>query len=135
MCTCPNYMIWTGQYTHQDKPKLTFIGHHQYDRMLSQLKDVPFIQVPCGKCLECRIQHARAWADRCVVEAKQYDDNYFVTLTYDDAHLPAKNSLVPDDLQKFMKRLRKHFPNNKIRFFACGEYGDTSWRPHYHLYY
>lgn len=133
MCTCPNYMIWNGQYTHEDKPKLTFIGHHEYNRMLKDLHDVPFIQVPCGKCLECRIQHARAWADRCVIEAKQYSDNYFVTLTYDDEHLPAKNSLCPDDLQKFMKRLRAKFPNNKIRFFACGEYGDTSFRPHYHL--
>lgn len=132
MCTCPNYMIWNGQYTHNDRPKLTFIGHHQFDKMLEN-KNVPFIQVPCGKCLECRIQHARTWADRCVLEAKNYKDNYFVTLTYDDEHLPAKNSLCPEDLQKFLKRLRKKFEGTKIRFLACGEYGDVSFRPHYHL--
>lgn len=133
MCTCPNYMIWTGRYTHNDKPKLEFIGHHQYDHIIEKLKDVPYIQVPCGQCLECRIQHARTWADRCVLEAKQYKDNYFVTLTYDDAHLPAKNSLQPKDLTNFMKRLRKHFEGTKIRFLACGEYGDTSRRPHFHV--
>lgn len=132
MCTCPNYMIWNGQYTHNDKPKLTFIGHHDYNKMLN-LHGLPFVQVPCGKCLECRIQYARSWADRCVLEAQQYKDNYFVTLTYDDEHLPPGNSLNPDDLKNFMKRLRKHFAPVKIRFFACGEYGDSSWRPHFHL--
>ena len=133
MCTCPNYMLWNGEYTKNDKPKLTFIGHHEYDRMLDKFKELPFIQIPCGTCLECRIQHARQWADRCVLEAQQYKDNYFVTLTYDDDFLPDRNSLCPDDLTLFIKRLRKRFSGVKIRFLACGEYGDSSFRPHYHL--
>ena len=138
MCKCPNYMVWNGSYTYDDKPKLTFIGHHKYREMLN-IHGLPFIQVPCGCCLECRIQHSREWSDRCVLEAKKYKDNYFVTLTYDDEHLPAKNSLCPDDLVNFMKRLRKKFPNHKIRFFACGEYGTggnnplVPMRPHYHI--
>lgn len=131
MCTSPNYMMYTGEVTKNDRPKFRFIGHHQYNQLLDF--QMPFIQVPCGKCLECRIQHARDWADRCVIEAKQSPDNYFVTLTYDDGHLPERNSLKPKDLQDFMKRLRRRFPDTKIRFLACGEYGTTSFRPHYHL--
>ena len=135
MCTRSNYMVWKGQFTINDRPKLSFLGHHQYRRMIEaqQLVGLPYIQVPCGKCLECRIQHARDWADRCVLESKQYKDNYFVTLTYDDENLPPKASLEPKHLQLFLKRLRKRFKGIKIRFLACGEYGDGSMRPHYHI--
>lgn len=137
MCNFPNYMIPVG--THIDKnmnEKITykFLGYHQWKQIMKTLKDpMAYIEVPCGKCLECRIQRTRQWADRCVLEAKQYKYNYFVTLTYDDNHLPIKNSLDSKDLQLFMKRLRKKFKGIKIRFLACGEYGDISWRPHYHL--
>lgn len=138
MCSFPNYMIPVG--THVDKEmqeRITykFIGHHEWKLMMKGMQNnaMSFIEVPCGKCLECRIQRTRQWADRCVLEAKKYKDNYFVTLTYDDDHLPERNSLKPKDLQDFMKRLRKKFKGVKIRFFACGEYGDISWRPHYHL--
>lgn len=56
----------------------------------------------------------------------------FVTLTYEDCHLPPGSSLALRDLQLFMKRLRKVRPAG-LRFFACGEYGDTYLRPHYHV--
>lgn len=140
MCRSPNYMLWLGEYTKNDRPKFHFCGHHEYKRIQDLVLEqkLPFIQVPCGKCLECRIQYARNWADRCTLEAKQYDHNYFVTLTYDDAHLPPKGSLVKQDLKDFIKRLRKKFNRDfkfkgKIRMFCCGEYGDQSLRPHYHL--
>ena len=137
MCTFPNYMLPVGSHIDkemQEKITYKFLGHHQFKDMQKTLGKIDsFIEVPCGKCLECRIQHARQWADRCVLEAKKYKYNYFVTLTYDDAHLPQKNSLQPRDLQLFMKRLRKKFKGVPIRFLACGEYGDISWRPHYHL--
>lgn len=89
------------------------------------------VQIPCGRCIGCRLEKARQWALRCVHESKLWDDNCFFTLTYDDKSLPDGGTLVPDDLQLFMKRLRKHFGNG-IRFFACGEYGDELGRPHYH---
>lgn len=56
----------------------------------------------------------------------------FVTLTYDEEHNPNHN-LNPYDLEKFLKRLRKTYHPNPIRFFAVGEYGDNTQRPHYHL--
>ena len=61
-----------------------------------------------------------------------HDDSVFITLTYDDKHLPANASLRKSDLQKFFKRLRKRLGERKIRYFACGEYGDQTQRPHYH---
>lgn len=57
----------------------------------------------------------------------------FVTLTYDEQHLPQDKSLRKEDLQQFLKRLRYYFPGREIRYFAVGEYGDESWRAHYHL--
>ena len=138
MCTSPNYMLPVGTHVNESgvtKVTYKFIGHHDFKKMTRFFKDdlLSFIQVPCQKCLECRIQYARSWADRCVLEAKQYKHNYFVTLTYDDYFLPDRNSLEPKDVQLFMKRLRKHFKGIKIRFLLSGEYGDSSFRPHYHL--
>ena len=47
-----------------------------------------FIQVPCGQCYGCRLQYSREWANRCMLEASEYSSNFFLTLTYDDEHLP-----------------------------------------------
>lgn len=90
------------------------------------------VSVPCGRCIGCRVEYARQWAMRCMHEASLYDENSFVTLTYDDDHLPARGSLRKRDFQLFMKRLRRRFPDQRIRFFASGEYGDDTLRPHYH---
>lgn len=68
---------------------------------------------------------------RCVHEASLYDENCFVTLTYDDEHLPGR-SLVYRDFQLFLKRLRRRFSRSRIRFFMCGEYGELTARPHFH---
>lgn len=61
-----------------------------------------------------------------------HDDNSFVTLTFNDANLPEDGSLDIVVFQKFMKRLRKKISPIKIRFYACGEYGEAFGRPHYH---
>lgn len=97
-------------------------------------------KIPCGHCMSCRLAHSREWAQRCVAEASVYKNNWFFTLTYDEEHLPQNKTgtgtLRPDDLTKFMKDLRRHweyhFKKYDIRFFACGEYGETTERPHYH---
>lgn len=89
-------------------------------------------QVPCGQCLHCRLNHARMWSIRIENESRQYKDNVFLTLTYDDEHLPPNGSLVKEDLTLFFKRFRKAI-GKPVRYFACGEYGDKYGRPHYHI--
>lgn len=61
-----------------------------------------------------------------------HEHNSFITLTYDNKHLPKNNTLIKRDLQLFFKRLRKNIHPLKIKYFACGEYGDEKERPHYH---
>lgn len=91
---------------------------------------IPF-EVPCGNCNGCKLEHSRQWAVRMTHEAKFYAENSFLTLTYDDQHVPQNYGLDLRHWQLFMKRLRKSLPQ-KIRFYACGEYGDLLGRPHYH---
>lgn len=105
-------------------------------------KDIPsakrdFIRVPCGRCFACQMNKARDWSFRIMNETRLHDESIFVTLTYNEEHLPRvsdmQGTLVKSDLQNFMKRLRKAISPRKIRFFACGEYGEKYVRPHYHL--
>lgn len=97
------------------------------------------IQVPCGRCIGCKMRKARDWSVRCQLEAQLHDRSCFLTLTYNDFNLPLTKdgdpTLVKRDLQLFLKRLRKELSNYDItiRFFACGEYGNRLARPHYHL--
>lgn len=67
-----------------------------------------------------------------MLESIAHEDCSFVTLTYNDDNVPEGSSLVPRDLQLFLKRLRHHV-ETPFRYFACGEYGDITERPHYHL--
>lgn len=101
------------------------------------------VTVACGQCLGCRLARSRAWALRCVHEASLHERNCFITLTYDPEHLPHDGGLHVDHWQRFAKRLRKRLPSQtmlvgdkaydfKFRFFHCGEYGDRTFRPHYH---
>jgi len=95
--------------------------------------DLP-VEVPCGRCIGCRLERSRQWAIRCVHESSEHEENSFVTLTYRDDQLTwggIAPTLYPRDLELFWKRLRKKYGPN-IRYFACGEYGDESYRPHYH---
>nr|QJB19844.1 MAG: replication initiator protein [Microvirus sp.] len=87
--------------------------------------------VPCGKCLDCRIHKRNEWSVRLLHESEFWENSIFLTLTYDDYHLPENNSLRKRHLQLFFKRLRKN-TGKKIKYFACGEYGDNTERPHYH---
>lgn len=67
---------------------------------------------------------------RCVHEASLHADNCFVTLTYSPERLPRSGSLDPDHLELFWKRLRRKV--GKLRYYAIGEYGEQTGRPHYH---
>lgn len=92
--------------------------------------DLP-VTIPCGQCVGCRLERSRQWAIRCVHESQLYEKNCFITLTYNEKHLPTDGSLDVRAFQLFMKRLRKRFGDG-IRFFHCGEYGARHQRPHYH---
>jgi hypothetical protein len=91
------------------------------------------LDVPCGKCTNCRVQKREEWSLRCLHELTAHEDSIFVTLTYANEHVPKNMSLKKKHLQDFLKRLRKYISPDKIRYFACGEYGELSERPHYHL--
>lgn len=105
---------------------MTFNPHHN-------LVEGSYFSVPCGRCIGCRIDRSREWAVRCNHEAKLYPTNCFLTLTFDDKFLPADYSIKKLDVQNFMKRARERLNPKRIRFFAVGEYGDQTLRPHYHL--
>lgn len=90
------------------------------------------VEVPCGQCVGCRLERSRQWAIRCYHEAQLHEENAFITLTYDDDHLPEGSTLVKKHYQDFMKRLRFRYRDRTIRYFQCGEYGETTHRPHYH---
>ena len=96
-----------------------------------QFGEENILQLPCGHCESCIEKRTRSWAARCVLEAAQYSENCFLTLTYNEQCLP-KGGLCKKDFQKFIKRLREK-TGKKIRYFGCGEYGEHTYRPHYHL--
>ncbi len=90
------------------------------------------ITLPCGRCRGCRLRKSEEWAIRSHCEAQTHEKNVSVTLTYDEKHLPPGGSITVRTMQLFLKKLRKHFHKEKIRFLLCGEYGDLKGRPHYH---
>lgn len=105
------------------------------------------VDLPCGKCVGCRLDYSRQWANRCMLELGYHQRACFLTLTYDDAHLPKTFSVDSEtgevlapcatlrrrDPQLFLKRLRYFYPGSGVRFFGSGEYGTNTLRPHYHL--
>lgn len=111
--------------------------------------------IPCRTCIGCKLDYSREWANRGYLESKYSDHNYFVTLTYDDDHLPMlekittkdsktykrteewKGVLEPNHLKGFIHDIRQYFDRQKnhqgIKYIACGEYGTEKERPHYHI--
>lgn len=115
---------YKGKSNEADKIRITF---RRSDSWRGEKLDLP-----CGQCIGCRLERSRQWAIRCMHEASLYSDNSFITLTYNDENLPKNNTLVKEHFQNFMKRLRKNITPRKVRFYHCGEYGDSLGRPHYH---
>lgn len=99
---------------------------------LHQIQLKTGISVPCGKCSSCLANKRSEWVFRLKQEYLSSDFSLFVTLTYDDEHLPLDLSVSKKDIQLFLKRLRKKYPSRDIRYFVVAEYGDHTFRPHYH---
>lgn len=105
------------------------------------------IPVPCGKCPQCIARRISGWSFRLLQEEKNSTSAQFITLTYDTKHVPITRngfmSLCKRDVQLFFKRLRKaqdsyyldkpQLQNESIKYYAVGEYGGKTLRPHYHI--
>lgn len=94
--------------------------------------------VPCGKCAHCIARRTSQWSHRLVQEDKDSLCSWFVTLTYNNEHVPRTpngfKTVCKKDVQKFMKRLRHYAPKfPKIKYYAAAEYGSKTQRPHYHI--
>lgn len=148
MCDMPHLAYKTG-FTNPKtgKEKIKFLNRIDMsfeDAKSKYGKDL--VLIPCGHCASCMKSYSYQWAIRLMAESLYHEESCFLTLTYDNKHLPKKNvfdddgvfkgvvhPLVKKDLQDFMKRLRFYFPDRKLSFFACGEYGEVGSRPHYHM--
>lgn len=86
----------------------------------------------CGGCIGCRLDKVLEWKVRMHCEALLHSDVLMAQLTYDDDHLPNDLSLNKVDYRLWLKRFRKFFGNKKLRFYLGAEYGDVTFRPHYH---
>lgn len=99
-----------------------------------------YMTVPCGKCGACKANRRAEWSFRLQEEMRASTNAFFITLTYSNENLKYNinsrlETLEKTDLQKFIKRLRYkncNKWNNKLRYYAVGEYGTTTLRPHYH---
>ena len=94
-------------------------------------------QVPCGRCLDCRANRVNSWFVRLNSELSCSSSAYFCTLTYGETEIPYSSNGYPTlhvpDFQRFIKRLRKCETGSRaIKYFAVGEYGTQTHRPHYH---
>lgn len=87
----------------------------------------------CGQCINCRINKRREWTGRIMLESYKNEKSIFLTLTYDEEHIPANRSLDPNHVKDWIKRLRSELNGRKIRYYLVGEYGDRTERPHYHV--
>ena len=116
-------------WEHRDTGGITFLREMSYGKKM---------EVACGQCLGCHLDYRRMWAMRISHEAAMHEytgGNCFITLTYRDEyacdleqleggyHVPKDWSLHKSHFRNFMKRLRKAFPNQEIRYFYAGEYG------------
>lgn len=116
-------------------------------RKYDSMKGEKTMRVPCGKCVQCLRRRANGWTFRLLEESKVSTSCAFITLTYEDTPTSENGfpTLHKPDLQKFFKRLRKRISDNHlsygytykkdiptIKYYACGEYGSKTYRPHYH---
>lgn len=143
-CYHPQLLKYDGK-NNNGKNSYIFTGQQGFRTFTPFDHDSRDILVPCRRCIGCRLDFSRRWADRLMLELDHSKTALFLTLTYDDEHItPAMYddnleawwfTLVKKDLQDFNKRLRYYFDGKEIRFYAVGEYGDQTLRPHYHGIY
>lgn len=133
-CTSPIYAVDLG-IKENGKRNLKILPKrfdlYSAERLYARYGKDSVLSLPCGHCLSCRLNKGREWAVRCVLEASLYNSNYFVTLTYDDDHLPSSSLNARRDVQLFLRMLRRECPG--VRYFGCCEKGSKTKRFHHHL--
>jgi hypothetical protein len=90
----------------------------------------------CGGCYNCRINQRRVWTGRILLESLFYPETSFVTLTYEDSHLPIEDGvevLSRKDYERFIRQFKRSPWGPRLRYYGVAEYGDESARPHYHF--
>lgn len=130
-----SFHILTRQYNEDVdvNKEYAFFGNSKY---ISKFQNIQRVYVPCGKCFTCLSKRAKSWTLRLTTEYLKWNNNCVLTLTYNDENLPENGLLNYKDVQLFLKRLRKKYPDKKIRFACCCEYGsseNSTIRPHYHI--
>lgn len=136
-------MEYLHEYEDELKKAVHLASKHKHFNKVFKTEGVigfeKLIQIPCGKCQECLKSNARAWAFRILKEAERFDSNWFITLTYDDDHIPHDHMLEKDAISKFNKKLKVYLSrlglDSTFRFYGVGEYGGQTARPHYHVIY
>lgn len=135
---------YTGQIDLFEPRQILFDAPKTFEKRQEMIKQGRRVLLPCRKCVGCRLDKSREWANRIIMEQVYHQDAWFVTLTYSDDYLPkaypvspsgvilsVHSTLVKKAFQDFMKRLRFN-SHQKLRYYAAGEYGTTTFRPHYH---
>lgn len=144
ICEHPIKAIWSGAYNIETGKKSLQVVPDTYEPTNNE----HVFYIPCGRCRGCRLHRASIWADRLTAELQYHEEACFITLTYNDLHLPSRRLYIRDDghldlspyhslklrdFQLFMKRLRKKFSDTKLRYYAAFEYGEKNHRPHIHV--
>lgn len=147
------YLQRNGKYYQREASKLSENQHEK--ALLKMLKNEDAQLLPCGHCTGCKMQNASSWANRMEMELPYHENAWFLTLTYDNEHVPwsynqglgvnkktgeieiENLTLNYEDMQKFWKRLRRYIEYHKmgigkLMYFQAGEYGGKTHRPHYH---
>lgn len=154
-CYHPMAAIWIGNRDGTGKPEYRIV---KWSEELYGREDITEVKkIPCGKCLGCRLQKGQDWSNRMLMEMKCHEENWFLTLTYDPERTGIKDevlyyqddsgavtaleTLVKRDAQLFVKNLRNYLTEKqkedplcdpKFKYYLIGEYGSTTFRPHYH---
>lgn len=143
-CLNPNLIRWvvdpsTGSLEHVFLGPARYTDPEKYGSLDALLKgEIKYFYqtVPCQQCPACRLDYSREWATRLCLELKSNPKALFITLTYRNSDLRYSPLGFPilsvRDTQLFWKRLRREFPDTRIRFYLSGEYGSRTCRPHYH---
>lgn len=131
MCTRPNYALYIKNQDPNEKGYLKFINLHPEDnyRSLKAKYGENLLSLPCGQCEECKKDYSKTWAIRCALEAAKYTNNWFITLTYDNAHY---RNLNKDDIREFLDNLSQK-KAKEFKYWLAGEYGPKTGRAHYHM--